>query len=180
LPDKEVLRELLEGAMTAVAKAAALAMSYLITARFAGTRFSGKVARTVKVEAPHAQSNGCESIVLRAHGDTAHESITCGFVDLGSRACDLRSYATLKTLHEQRQQTAFDLDRREYDTFLAELKILLDGEDFVIGTVGPEQQQAKVVAAPVDTRRGNGGIMVAIGVVAAMVAVAATLAFALK
>lgn len=173
-------------AMTPVGQVAALAMSFLIATKFGGTRFSGRVMRKVKVEAPSTESKGGarqtrESIVLRPESGDAKETITCGFLDVGQRLCDLRSYAALKALHQQRTHTALDLDQREYDAFLAELKILIDQEGFAIALVGADQQQAKnVVVAQVEETSSNTLIMIAIGVVVALVVGAVTILLAMK
>ncbi len=174
-------------ALTAFAQAA-LAASDLITQRFSGTRFSGAVTRVVNVEAPKMESTGGgkqarESIVLRAENGDVAGSITCGFLDLGLRSCELRSYASLNMLHRQRFQSALDLYQSEYDKFLGELIAMLETEGFVIKVVEPEEQQAKAAAAAAASPARSGGntmVMVGIGVVAALVVVGLVVLFVLK
>lgn len=173
-----------KGAMTAFAQAA-LAASDLINNRFQSTKFSGSVTRTCVVEAPHTESTGGgkqarESIVLRPENGDARETITCGFLDVGLRSCELRSYAALNMLHRQRFQTALDLHQSEYDKFLGELKQLLDAEGFVTKLVEPEEQQAKAKAANAGDKGGNTGVMIAMGALAALVVVAVIVMFAMK
>jgi hypothetical protein len=163
-------------AMTAFAQAA-LAASDLIMNRFAQTRFAGKLPRTVMVEAPKMESTGGgkqarESIVLRPEGGDASGAITCGFLDVGLRSCELRSYASLSMLWKQRFSAPIDLHQSEYDKFLGELKQLLEAEGFVIKLVEPAEQQAKALAADGGSKSGgNMGVMIAIGAVAALVVV---------
>jgi hypothetical protein len=176
-----------KGAMTAFAQAA-LAASDLINTKFASTRFGGKVQRQVVVEAPNVESTGGgkqarESIVLKPVDGAVGDSVTCGFLDVGLRSCELRSYATLNMQHKQRYSTAIDLPQAEYDRFLGELGSLLEGEGFVLRVVQPEEQQAKAIAA------GNAGgassgsnnmAMIAIGAVAALVVVAVVVMLFMK
>ena len=179
-------------AMTAFAQAA-LAASDLIVQKFAATKFTGNVTRVVHVEAPNVESTGGgkqarESIVLKPESGDAAGAITCGFLDIGLRSCELRSYASLAMLHRQRfgtaQQTALDLHQSEYDKFLGELKEMLDGEGFIVRLVEPVEQQAKAVAAGNVPAQGGGGssmgVMIAIGVVAALVVVGVAVMVMLK
>ena len=167
-------------AMTAFAQAA-LAASDLIMQKFHETKLSGKVARGVYVEAPNVESTGGgkqarESIVLRPDNADPKETITCGFLDIGLRSCELRSYATLNLQHRQRFQSPIDLGQADYDKFLGELRAMLEGEGFVIKMIEPQEAQAKAAAAgnaPASSSSagGNTGVMIAIGVVAALVVV---------
>ena len=166
-------------AMTAFAQAA-LAASDLIMQKFHETKFSGAVTRIVNVEAPNVESTGGgkqarESIVLRPENGDVAGSITCGFLDIGLRSCELRSYASLSMLQRQRFQTALDLHQSEYEKFLGELVGMLEAEGFVIKMIEPEEQQAKAVAAgnagPAAKSGGNLGLMIAMGAVAALVVV---------
>ena len=179
-------------AMTAFAQAA-LAASDLIVQKFAATKFSGAVPKVVHVEAPNVESTGGgkqarESIVLRPENGDSAGGITCGFLDIGLRSCELRSFASLSMLHRQRFQTAFDLRQNEYDKFLGELKEMLEQEGFVIKIVEPDEQQAKAAAAGNLPQRANAGggsstnmaLMIGIGVVAALVVVGVVVMFALK
>src|ERR1044071_1395780 len=162
-------------AMTAFAHAA-LAARDLITPQFVTTKFSGNVTRVVKVEAPNGESTGGgkqarESIILRAENGDVAGSITCGFLDLGVRSCELRSYPSLNMIHRPPFQSALDLYQSEYDKFLGELSQMLEAEGFVIKIVEPEEQQAKAAAANAPDKSSGGssmGLFIAIGVVAAV------------
>lgn len=175
-----------KGAMTAFAQAA-LATSDLINNKFASTRFGGKTQRQVMVEAPKVESTGGgkqarESIVLKPVEGATGDSITCGFLDVGLRSCELRSYATLNMQHKQRYSTAIDLPQPEYDRFLGELGSLLEGEGFVLRVVQPEEQQAKAIAAGnASGASGSSNVaMIAIGAVAALVVVAVVVLLVMK
>ena len=172
-------------AMTAFAQAA-LAASDLINNKFQDTIFSGKVSRKVVVEAPNVESTGGgkqarESIVLKPDGEGP--SITCGFLDVGLRSCELRSFAALDVMSRQRSQI-LDLRSSEYEKFLADLRQLLEGEGFVIKVVEAQEQQAKAAAAGnLPEKRGGGGntgVMIAIGAVAALVVIAVLVLLVLK
>lgn len=175
-------------AMTAFAQAA-LAASDLIMQKFHETKFSGNVTRVVNVEAPNVESTGGgkqarESIVLRAeNGDPAH-SVTAGFLDIGLRSCELRSYAALNVQHRARFQTALDLHQSEYDKFLGELKTMLESEGFVIKVIEPEERQARAAAADSASPKAGGssnmGLFIGIGVVAAIAVVALVAVLVLK
>lgn len=174
-----------KGAMTAFAQAA-LATSDLINNKFKDTKLAGNTPRTVVVEAPQVESTGGgkqarESIILRPENGEAKDTITCGFLDVGLRSCELRSYATLNMNHRQRFGTALDLHQSEYDKFLGELASLLEQEGYVIKVVRPEEQQAKVAAAGASpAASSNTGVMIAIGAVAALVVVAVVVLLVLK
>lgn len=172
-------------AMTAFAQAA-LAASDLIMNKFASTKFAGQVPRVVVVEAPQMESTGGgkqarESIVLRPESGDASGSITCGFLDIGLRSCELRSYGTLAVLQKQRFQTTLDLQQTEYEKFLAELIAMLEGEGFVIKVVEPDEQKAKAQAAGnAPEKPANMGLMIGIGAVAALIVVAVVVLLILK
>jgi len=160
-------------AMTAFAQATVAACD-LIEARFANTRFTGAVARVVKIEAPFVESTGGgrqarESIVLKAANDDAAHNVTAGFVDVGLRSCELRSYDALNLLFRQRFGRALDLYQSEYDRFAAELRELLEKEGFAFKVVEADEQRAKADA--VAEKSSNAGVMVALGVVAAIVVI---------
>jgi hypothetical protein len=160
-------------AMTAFAQATVAACD-LIEARFANTRFTGGVARIVKIEAPFVESTGGgkqarESIVLKAANDDAAHNVTCGFVDVGLRSCEVRSYDALNMLHRQRFHSALDLHQSEYDRFIAELKELLENEGFAFKIVEADEQRAKADAIAASDKTSNTGVMLALGAVAALV-----------
>jgi hypothetical protein len=172
-------------AMTAFAQAA-LAASDLIMQKFHETKFQGKVVRIVNVEAPNVESTGGgkqarESIVLRPENGDQSQSVTCGFLDIGLRSCELRSYGTVNMQHKQRYNSATDLIQAEYDAFLGSLRAMLEAEGFVIKIIEPQEQAAKAQAAGAPVKQGgsNTAVMVALAVVAALVlaAVGAFLVF---
>src|SRR5687767_11031266 len=104
-------------AMTAFAQAA-LATSELIGAKFANTTFSGQVNRTVKVVAPQVESTqggkqARESINLVPTDNDPSRTITCGFLDVGLRSAEIRSYASLNMLHRQRYNQPLDLHQSD-------------------------------------------------------------------
>lgn len=171
-------------AMTAFAQAA-LAASDLINTKFAATKFSGNTTRIVKVEAPKVESTGGgkqarESIVLRPETGDPAGAVTAGFLDVGLRSCELRSYAALNAAHRQRFGTALDLHQSDYDKFLGELKGLLEGEGFVIKLVEPEEREAKAAAVQAAEKGSNTGVMIAVGVVAGLVVIGLIAMFAMK
>jgi hypothetical protein len=175
-------------AMTAFAQAV-LAASDLIMQKFADTRFSGAVTRVVNVEAPQVESTGGgkqarESIILKAESGDATGSITAGFLDIGLRSCELRSYGSLQMLHRQRLGTTLDLVQAEYEKFVLELRQFLEGEGFVIKIIEADEQKAKAVAAGnVPARREGGanmGLMIGIGIAAALVLVGLVAVLLLK
>lgn len=179
-----------KGAMTAFAQAA-LATSDLINTKLASTRFSGNVQRQVVVEAPKVESTGGgkqarESINLKPVEGATGDSITVGFLDVGLRSCELRSFATLNMQHKQRYSAPIDLVQPEYDKFLGELGSLLEAEGYVLKVVQPEEQQAKAIAAgnAKAAAAGSSGssmmAMVAIGAVAALVVVAVIMMLFMK
>ena len=163
-------------AMTAFAQAA-LATSELVGAKFANTVLAGTVNRQVKVVAPNVESTqggkqARESInLVPTDGDTSR-TITCGFLDVGLRAAEVRSFAALDVMNRQRHSTPIDLHKPDYDKFVAELKPLLEAEGFVFKVIEPDAAQVAAAAAPAPPKSGgNAGVMIAIGVVAALVVV---------
>lgn len=162
-------------AMTAFAQATVAARD-LIEARFASTRFTGPVARVVKIDARQVESTGGgkqarESIVLKPANDDEAHPVTCGFVDVGLRSCEVRSYDALNLLFRQRFQKALDLHQSEYDRFLADLKELLEKEGFAFKIVEAEEQRAKADALAAAEPTSNTGVMLAVGALAALVVI---------
>jgi hypothetical protein len=172
-------------AMTAFAQAA-MNMSVLINTKFADTRFSGKLTRQPKVEAPHTESTGGgkqarESIVLRSESGSPKETITCGFLDVGLRACELRSFSLLKQLNKERHNAELDLNQSEYDKFLGELEEILAGQGFVVKILQAEGSGAGVAAPKAaQTGGGNTGVMIAVGALVALIVVGIIAVFAMK
>lgn len=169
-------------AMTAFAQAT-MAARDLIEAKFASTCFTGAVARRVKVDAPVVESTGGgkqarESIVLTADGGDPAHNIACGFLDVGLRACEVRSYAALNMLHRQRFNSAFDLYQSEYDKFVGELRVMLEAEGFAFKIVEAEELRAK--AGPSAQKSSGSGAMFALGLLAALIVIGIIALFALR
>jgi hypothetical protein len=177
--------------MTAFAQAA-LAISDLLAAKFSGTKFGGSIPRVVKVQAPQVPSTGGgkqarESIVLMPEtGDNAH-AITAGFVDVGLRAVELRTYAAVSGPYQQRHGRPLDLPKAEYDAFLTEVKNFLTPEGYVIKTIDASDQEAKAArvqrAEEAQAKASGGGgapVGVIIGVIAVVTVVAVAAMFLLK
>ncbi len=134
-------------AMTAFAQAA-LAVSDLVAAKFSSTRFGGAVPRVVKVQPPNVPSTGGgkqarESIILMPEsGDTA-QALTAGFIDVGLRGVELRTFAALDATYQQRHKTRLDVPQRDYDAFVAELQKFLGGEGYVVKMLDVDDLEAK-------------------------------------
>lgn len=169
-------------AMTAFAQAA-LAVSDLVAAKFSGTKFGGSVPRVIKVLAPNVPSTGGgkqarESVILQPeNGDTA-QAVTAGFIDVGLRAVELRTFAALDQTYQQRHKTKLDIPRAEYDAFVKEIQSFLGGEGYVVKMVDVSEQEAKAAkaqaaSANASTEGGSSkgplilvGVVVLLGVVA--------------
>jgi len=138
-------------AMTAFAQAA-LAVSDLVAAKFSGTKFGGSVPRIVKVQAPNVPSTGGgkqarESVILMPEsGDTA-QAITAGFIDVGLRSVELRTFAALDQTYQQRHKVKLDLPKGEYDGFMKEMQAFLGGEGYIVKLVDVSDQDAKASKA---------------------------------
>lgn len=133
--------------MTAFAQAA-LAISDVLSMKFASTRFSGSIPRVVKVQAPQVQSTGGgkqarESIVLMPESGDTTQALTAGFIDVGLRAVELRTYAAVAGPHQQRFGRALDLPKAEYDAFIGALKAFFGPEGYVIKVIDIAEQEAK-------------------------------------
>lgn len=173
-------------AMTAFAQAA-LAVSDLVAAKFSGTKFGGSIPRVIKVQAPNVPSTGGgkqarESVILLPENGDTSQAITAGFIDVGLRAVEIRTYAALNQTYEQRHKTKLDLPRAEYDAFVKELQSFLGGEGYVVKTVDVSEQEAKAAKANAASANasseGGGGskaplIVVGVVVVLGVVAIAA-------
>jgi cobalamin biosynthesis Mg chelatase CobN len=133
--------------MTAFAQAA-LAISDVLSMKFASTRFSGSIPRVVKVQAPQVQSTGGgkqarESIVLMPESGDTTQALTAGFIDVGLRAVELRTYAAVAGPYQQRFGRALDLPKAEYDAFIGALKSFFGPEGYVIKIIDAADQEAK-------------------------------------
>ena len=165
--------------MTAFAQAA-LAISDVLSMKFASTRFSGSIPRVVKVQAPQVQSTGGgkqarESIVLMPESGDTTQALTAGFIDVGLRAVELRTYAAVAGPHQQRFGRALDLPRAEYDAFVGELKSFFGPEGYVIKVIDVAEQEAKATrvqqAEAAASKSGGVPATVTIAVAAAVVVV---------
>ena len=173
-------------AMTAFAQAA-LAVSDLITQKFASVRFSGNPTRVVKVEAPNVPSTGGgkqarESIVLKPENGDAAGSVAIGFLDVGIRSCEIRSHAAVAMMFEQRHKARFDVPESEYDRFLQDLTNFLEAEGYVVKVVSEQTQAAKAARAEHVDNRAEGGsnntpIFIAVGAALALVVIGAAVMF---
>jgi hypothetical protein len=138
-------------AMTAFAQAA-LAVSDLVAAKFSGTKFGGSVPRVIKVLAPNVPSTGGgkqarESVILQPENGDTSQAVTAGFIDVGLRAVELRTFAALDQTYQQRHKKSLDLPRAEYDAFVKELQGFLGGEGYVVKMVDVSEQEAKAARA---------------------------------
>jgi hypothetical protein len=163
-------------AMTAFAQQA-LATSELVSAKFANTTFTGPVPRAVKVVAPNVESTqggkqARESINLVPTDNDPSRTITCGFLDVGLRSAEIRSYAALNMLHRQRHSQALDLHQSEYEKFVGALKAVLEDEGYAFKIIEPEEQQAKALVDQSQSKGVSMAPMIAIGAVAAVIVVA--------
>jgi len=163
--------------MTAFAQAA-LAISDLLAAKFSGTKFGGSIPRVVKVQAPQVPSTGGgkqarESIVLMPETGDNSQAITAGFVDVGLRAVELRTYAAVAGPYQQRHGRNLDLPKAEYDAFITELKNFLQPEGYVIKMIDASDQEAKAArvqrAEEAQSKTKGGGAPV--GVIIAVIAI---------
>jgi hypothetical protein len=162
-------------AMTAFAQAA-IAVGDLVSAKFAGMRFTGRVSRIVKVQTPNVQSTGGgrqarESVVLLPENGDSSQALTAGFIDVGLRAVELRTYAALDAAYRQRHRQALDLPPAEYDSFSKDLQAFLGNEGYVVkvlDVVDTEGRPGKG-AGDAGLPAANGRILLVGGVAAAVV-----------
>jgi hypothetical protein len=137
--------------MTAYAQAA-LAVSDLVVAKFAALRFSGKVARVVRVQPPQGPSTGGgknarESVVLFPENGDSAQALTVGFIDLGLHAVELRTYDALASAYALRHKRKLDLPMHEYEQFVRELHDYLSGAGYAFKTIDADAIEAKASAA---------------------------------
>jgi hypothetical protein len=168
-------------AMTAFAQAA-LAASDLIRTKFQQTRLGGSVPRVVRIEAPQMESTGGgrqarESIVLSPEGGDAGQAITAGFIDVGLRSAEVRSFTAIAMLYQQRHKARLDLPEAEYNQFVSELQALLQAEGYVFKLVDAHEQAQKAVQQPEPAAQKSALPMAAIGVVLALIVVGLAIAF---
>lgn len=166
-------------AMTAFAQAA-LAVGDLVAAKFSGMKFTGKVTRIVKVQTPNVPSTGGgkqarESVVLLPENGDSSQALTAGFIDVGLRAVELRTYAALASAYHQRHKATLDLSKPEYDNFVKELQTFLGGEGYIVKTVDVGDVEAKAAKAArseqnaADAQGGPNKLVLVVGVVAVVV-----------
>lgn len=177
-------------AMTAFAQAA-LAVSDLVAAKFSGTKFGGSVPRIVKVQAPNVPSTGGgkqarESVILMPEtGDTA-QAITAGFIDVGLRAVELRTFAALDQTYQQRHKTKLDMPKAEYDAFVKEVQSFLGAEGYVVKMIDVTEQDAKAARgaaheqAAADATSGGSKLPILIGAIGVVVAIGVVAVILLK
>jgi hypothetical protein len=162
--------------MTAFAQAA-LDVSVIVAAKFQRTRFGGAVPRSVKVQPPGMASTGGgkqarESVVLAPDDGDSSQSLTVGFIDIGLRAAELRTYGVVEQLFKERFGSACDIPRSQYDAFTKEFEAFLSGEGFIIKIVDVEDRARKDnradAVAPASSSGSMpwviGGVLVAIAV----------------
>jgi hypothetical protein len=174
--------------MTAFAQAA-LAVSDLLAAKFAGTKFGGSVPRVVKVQAPQGPSTGGgkkarESIVLMPESGDSSQALTAGFIDVGLRAVELRTFEAVAGPYKERFGRVLDLPKPEYEKFIGELKSFLGGEGYVIKMVDADAAAAKAQrvqrAEEAASKPGGPPVALIVGGLAAVVVIGAVAFFLLK
>lgn len=148
-----------KGARTAFANRA-FVLSEMFNAKFRNTRFSGAVGRVVKVIPPETESTGGgkmarESIALVPESEGASgSSVVCGWLDVGQNNAELRSYSVLSDRHKERfGNLAFDLEKAEYEAFVAEAQQFLAAEGIALSIINESTSPA--VQAP--AKPGNSG-----------------------
>lgn len=174
--------------MTAFAQAA-LAVSDLLAAKFAATKFGGSVPRVVKVQAPQGPSTGGgkkarESIVLMPESGDTSQALTAGFIDVGHRAVELRTFEAVARPYKERFGRVLDLPKSEYEKFLGEFKSFLGDQGYVIKMVDADAAAAKAArvqrAEEAQAKAGGAPVGLIIGAVVAVAVVGAAAFFQLK
>jgi hypothetical protein len=134
-------------AMTAFAQAA-LDVSVIVAAKFQHVTFGGTPPRVVKVQPPNVASTGGgrqarESVVLVPDNGDTSQALTVGFIDIGLRAAEIRSYGVVEGLYKERFGGSCDIPRGQYDAFVRDFESFLSGEGFVIKKVDVEDRARK-------------------------------------
>jgi len=133
----------------------AFVISELVNVKFRDRRFTGAVVRVVKVEPPATESTGGgkmarETIALVPESDRVEgSSIVVGFLDVGKSQAELRPFDVLVDRHRARfGSLSFDLDRGEYEAFIADMQAFLVEEGMTIVTVSDEAPPAASPRTP--------------------------------
>lgn len=144
--------------------------------KFEHVQFTGKSPRVVLVMPSLEQSTeggklARNTITLKAYTGTQSPPLSGGWFDVGSNAALLNSYEAVYDAHLKRNGKApFELDREEYDGFLAAARKFLEGEGFTV--------TLKAGQASPPTSSGSGlGLVIAVLGVAALVGAAAAFFF---
>ena len=112
-------------------------------------------------------------ILQPENGDTS-QAVTAGFIDVGLRAVELRTFAALDQTYQQRHKMKLDIPRAEYDAFVKELQAFLGGEGYVVKMVDVSEQEAKAAkaqAASANASNEGGGSKAPLIIAAAVVAI---------
>jgi hypothetical protein len=157
----------------------ALELSEMFMVKFGQRTFRGSPTRVVQVQEPGESTGGGaqarEPIALVPAGGVPGPSIVVGWINVGENKAEVRSFAVLAEMHRQRHgpTAQIDLDRNEYESFLADVRAFFAEEEMPTRVVDDApaspaaMRQATGSAAPV--RSGMGGAMVVVLAIVAIV-----------
>ena len=110
----------------------AIAISELVSLKFAKLNFGGKTPRTLNITSPEGPSTSGgrqarQSLVLTPIGGKG-SNIVCGFIDTAKGSAELRSFVVLDKQNRDRHGEPLDFMRVDYDSFVRDIVSFLQSQ----------------------------------------------------
>lgn len=169
----------------------AITMSDLFYARFNNLRFGGTSLRYAHVQEIDVESTAGGkaarmAIVLLPEGaDGTHpDKIVCGWLDVGQKKADVRNYAVMSQVFQEKFHKAMDCPEEEYEKFLTALKEFVADTGMTLNIISapPKSAGSALASKQAPAKSGGGGgaiIWVVVGLVV-VASVGAALFFVLS
>lgn len=135
--DPHAVRQHMKDAKRTQVAQSAVDLAGFFTQLFESVRIGGGCPRRPVLVAPEGMSTGGgrqarQSICLQPDVP-GFTTVTVGFVDLGTRIAELRTYGCLEAMHRQRfPNRPFDVDATSYQNFFASAQQVIESRGFAV------------------------------------------------
>jgi len=157
MSDPDTVRQHMKDAKRTMVAQSAVDLAGYFTQLFQSVRVGGGCPRRPVLVAPEGMSTAGgrqarQSICLQPDVP-GFTTVTVGFVDIGTRTAELRTFAALDQMHRQRfPNRPFDVEATQYQAFFAQAQQVIASRGFVVrvqeNAPAPEQEALGEVVEP--------------------------------
>lgn len=165
----------------------ALQVTALFETYFSKTAIGGDVPRTVKVSMEVGESTGGgkmarESIMLVPSDGSRNGTLVVGWIDVGADTAELRMYEVLAAHYQDRYGKALNLNRNQYDDFLAKAQEFFKNENITTNVISdPGKRRGKAGGKELAKPSGGGnGLAIALVAGAAVILIGVVVLLLMK